>query len=272
MCGIGSFLIVAALKGYDGIGVELEKTFYDDIVGFDQLQDDDSFFSGHVFHIEGVLEKFRRVNQGRHVGEIRVYNHDARLINELLPLKTGAKVICSPPYGNRLEDEKQNFGSKTNMTFAEIRALSSKQYSTDSNNIGNSKIKVISSRPYSRNTEHDESQIDSMKDYDTGHTATTKDDDYRREMRQVYKALYSVLQPGTVVCLVTRNFIHEGQIVYLDLITQELMFSAGFKFLEVKRAVLPDISFFKLIQYQRFHKAKGLPLIDWEEAQFFIKE
>lgn len=291
MCGIGSFLIVAAVKGYDGIGVELEDTFCQDMVGYDTIPlGEDTLFASVPGHVEGQIEKFKRVTKGwDRIGNWRVIQGDARKLQELWGTLC-AKVVCSPPYGNRLRDAGQQFGSdkgrddrKTWKELEEeLEGSYNKQYSLDPNNIGNAKIKVVSSPPYSRTTEHSKSQIDYLPEVKRpGHkgfeyankknVALLKDSAYSKEMLKVYRSLYSVLAPGAYVALITRNFIQKRKVVMLDELTIRLMERAGFGYLETKRAQLPDVSFFKNSNYLKYHKKWGLPLIDWEEISFFKK-
>lgn len=330
MCGIGSFLLVAALRGYNAFGVELEDVFYLDMVGYDSLhsvdENDDLFygFSANQ-HVEGNIERFNKLLGNRkRIGSIRVVQGDARRIDEILQgeeflefvgssfggvgvinsppysrttevgggmaksrtqhYSPNIAVVNSPPYGNRLRDEGQQFGAKDKRTWSELgdEIADNKQYSLNPDNIGNAKIAIVNSPPYSRSTEHDDAQIEAMPEQKkTGHQgfkyegatniALLDVDPYRHEMRKVYLALHRALPSESPVALITRNFVQEGQIVYLDKMTINMMKSAGFQYLFTKRAVLPEISFFKYINWQKMHKEKGLPLITWEEVTFYIK-
>lgn len=330
MCGIGSFLVVSALKGYNAVGIELEDVFVNDFYGYDTREaPEDDLFAGFKGHVQGVYEKFASVTKGmKNIGDIAVIRGDARNIETLLTEQIGdyfsgsekvMTAVCSPPYGSRLWDEGQRFSSKDKRTWSELGANDSerKQYGLDSDNIGNDKIKVVTSPPYSstteiggglaagrqdnysddnigkspikvvtsppysRITEHSKGQINSMKGHDHGHrafqyqdrgnVALLRESAYSREMLKVYKSLFKALGAGSYIALVTRNFIQQGKVVMLDELTIRLMNQAGFRYLETKRAVLPDISMFKYMNYEKYHEEKGLPMIDWEEVTFYTK-
>ena len=301
MCGIGSFLIVAALKGYNTIGIELEKRFYEDMIGaegFIDIDDDEDLFNGvNRGKQPGTISNFHSLTANvPSVGKIQVINGDARFADEIM-YRVGEKfndywegglgVVCSPPYGNRLWDAGQSFGSKSDMTLAELSRLENEtgraQYSNDKDNIGTCRIAVINSPPYSRSTEHSDDQMDGFKDTpvtghrgwlysDRGNIAVLKLGDYDKEMLKVYCALYRTLSVGSPVALITRNFIQQGKVVTLDELTVKLMEEAGFTYQFTRRANLPDISFFKRINWEKMHRPKGLPLITWEEITFYRKE
>jgi len=282
MCGIGSFLIVAALKGYDCIGVELEENFIKDMEGYDSIVDDydDMFFMSKT-HVEGNLEHFRRVTDGLpNVGSIRVFQGDARQLS-MMDFSASA-VLCSPPYGNRLKAARQQIAGRINrdtrIDFSEMYG-SEASYSDDPKNIGNAKIKVLCSPPYNHG-EHSEAKIDSIPDEITGmrvheylNPSNIANIDgsskYNHEMLKVYNSLYTFLAPGAVVALVTRNFIQDKKVVRLDSLTIRLMERAGFMYLETKRANNPEVSFFRQINHNKIFKKYGLPLIDWEEITFY---
>lgn len=269
MCGIASFLRVAALKGYACFGVELEGKF--------------------ISLMRDGLDKFRWLtNDVPGVGEIIIRQGDARELEHLdMPLLANA-IIGSPPYGNRFTDVGQQMGSRSVSTWAEHdkqRAESKySQYSESSKNIGNSKIAIITSPPYSVG-EHSKKKIDSLPKNDgiayTGmkpHTylnpsniAILKDNAYSREMLKVYQSMYKVLNEGSYVCLITKDFIQKKKVVELHAETIRLMEEAGFALLEHKRTRLPEVSFMVRMNWLKHFKKLGLPLIDWEDATFYIK-
>jgi hypothetical protein len=63
---------------------------------------------------------------------------------------------------------------------------------------------------------------------------------YLSAMLAVYRELHAVLNPGGVVCLVTKNPVKAGKIRRLDQDTIQLMEAAGFKLIERKRAMLAE--------------------------------
>lgn len=296
MCGIGSFNIVAALCGYNSVGVEMEGTFYKDMVGYDTLEavGDDDLFGSFESHVEGTIERFLGLTeQIPSVGDILVVQGDARNLGEVLGYtnleleypNTKMQAICSPPYGNRMRDEGQRFGSKDGKVWSDFcsKAEYEYQYSLDEGNIGNAKIQIVCSPPYGRSTEHSEQQINSMDKpgtgfhghkpfkYGRGNIAILQDSRYSREMLKVYRSMYGFLQPGAHTALITRNFIQDFKVVELDELTIKLMKRAGFEYIKTMRARLPELSLFKNINWEKYHKKRGLPKIDWEECTFYVK-
>jgi len=300
MCGIGSFNIVAALSGYNSIGVELEEIFYNDMVGFDTrgAVDEDDLFGSFLTHVEGTIERFLKMTADiPAVGDILIVKGDARdLKGSLLGYEYPSKkqkmeplpelqMICSPPYGNRMRDEGQRFGSKDGKDWSQMEGIEdyNKQYSQDENNIGRDKINIVCSPPYGRSTEHSEQQIESMDKpgsgfhghkpfkYGKGNIAVLADSKYLREMLKVYNSMYEFLKPGAYVALITRNFIQDFKVVELDELTIKLMKRAGFEYIKTMRARLPELSLFKNINWEKYHKDKGLPKIDWEEVTFYVR-
>lgn len=297
MCGIASFLIVGALKGYNGVGIELEEKFYDLMVGFEEhidIDNDNDLFSSYINkqHIEGNVEKFHRLtNTVPSVGDILILNGDARYDTdkaiEALALDGKNKIyaVSSPPYGNRLSDVTQAAAANDGRTWEELEEESDgrRQYSNDPANIGTHRIAIISSPPYSRSTEHDAKQIEALPEEKVGghkgfqyqnrkNIALLKIGPYEIEMLKVYKALYRTVGIGSPVVLLTRNFIQEGKMVLLDVLTEMLMMEAGFSYKFTKRAELPEISMFKYMNWNNHHREKKLPLVTWEEATFYLKE
>ncbi len=316
MCGIGTTLILGALNGYDTVGIELEKKYYDDMLGYDEvMMIDDGLLPPMRSHIEGSIERFRKITADvKAVGKIHVINGDARKADELIEQANSA--VCSPPYGNRFRDVAQQIGEKA-LWGEGFREENRDQYSDSPDNIGNDKIQVISSPPYSSTTEiggskgkyqpeheyseenlalnplrvissppysraneHSKEQLEGYFEErkadpytyeNTKNIALLDESAYTREMRKVYEALYRI--PSLeYVALITRDFIQEGKIVQLFKLTAKLMARAGFYWIDTKRAELPDLSFFKIINHKNFHEAKGLPLITWEEVTFYRRK
>jgi len=236
MCGIASLLIVAALKGYDCIGIELEELYCNDMVGYDvpiTSDDDMDLLIGHIAHVQGNLEAFREATKSmKGIGDIRVYNYDSRqLVNAPFDIQTkNLNVISSPPYMALTEQNED-------------------QASTIDG--------------YTGHKEHF---------YSDNNPATLVGIKYRREMEKVYSQLYKVLQVGAYVCLLTRNCLSDGKLVVLDKMTISSMERSGFTYIETKRATLPDISFLKRHSWLKYFKDQKLPLIDWEECTFYRKD
>ena len=47
------------------------------------------------------------------------------------------------------------------------------------------------------------------------------------------------------------------------------MNQAGFDLIDIWRGRLLQVSLFKRMNYEKFHEAKGLPMIDWEEITIY---
>lgn len=240
MCGIASLLIVAALKGYDGYGVELEELYYNDMVGYDFIDETMPLFGTTTTRIQGNLEAFKYATEEiKGIGNIRVRLGDSRQL-------TAMQTSAGWPMNHEAPEH----------------------------------LAVISSPPYMALTEQTEKQAATISDY-SGHKehhygdnnpATLVGGKYRREMEKIYSQLYKVLQVGAHICLLTRNCLSDGKLVVLDKITIVSMERAGFTYIETKRASLPDISFLKRNNWNKHFKDKKLPLIDWEECMFYVKE
>jgi len=235
MCGIGTFPIVAALRGYNALGTELESRYIRDMIGYDEQLSEDTLFANETAHVEGSIERFLRITEDvKKVGSIRILQCDARelesISRDFFAFRADTHVLCSPPYTSTTEQSKKQAS-----------------YLSD----------------YTGHKEHK---------YSETNIAVLKDSVYDREMRKVYKSLYNVLRPGSYVALVTENFIQAARVVLLDQLTMELMREAGFIYLETKRVQIPEVSFLKRINYNKHHEKKGLPLIDWEDITFYKKE
>ena len=109
---------------------------------------------------------------------------------------------------------------------------------------------------------------------------------YLSAMGKVYAELHTVLKPGGVVCLVTKNPVKKGAIRRLDLDTIRLMEAAGFELIERFRAMLSEdlgeqmaldgsakkikrerMSFFKRLHVRKYPELAVL----WEDILFFRK-
>lgn len=235
MCGIASLLIISALRGYDCLGCELEELYYKDMIGYDipiSEDDDMGLLIGHVAHVQGNLEAFRKATERiKGVGDIQAIHHDSRSLGPPeVPIPANANVISSPPYMALTEQTKEQAATVSE---------------------------------YSGHKEHI---------YSENNPATLVGNKYRREMEKIYTQLYKVLQVGAYVCLLTRNCLSNGRLVVLDKMTISSMERAGFTYIETKRASLPDISFLKRNNWLKHFKNKKLPLIDWEECTFYRKD
>lgn len=234
MAGAASMLVVAGLLGYTGVGIELEKRYVKNLIGYDEPDYSDDTLFGLKGHIEGTVEKYLRMTAVMpKAGIIYIRQGDARvthtLINDETPARHGKRIaiISSPPYGRVSEHDEKKANSVDGA------------------------VKV-----------HKYDHPDNI--------ATLMDNAYSREMLKVYKS-YAAVSRLEYVALFTRDFIQKGKIVYLSTLTVELMDKAGFDLIDIWRARLKAVSLFKKINYAKFHEEKGLPLIDWEEVTIYKK-
>ncbi len=165
-------------------------------------------------------------------------------------------------------------------------------YSVDPSNIGNlpyGKIdQIITSPPYASE------QVDNRKtlndthlshkgfgcafreNYDKNSIANLKygsignmyNDSYLSAMLQVYQQCFAVLKAGGIMCLVTKNYIRNKQIIRLDEDTIKLCETAGFTFKERHQRKLTSQSFWRTIYAQKYPDA---PAIEHEDILVFSK-
>lgn len=179
-------------------------------------------------------EKVRQRPQlGSAMGRCEIVQGDARLA------QTGAytevdSIITSPPYD---EGTGHGRGSKASNEILETKKLylhGVGSYSEDMENIGN-----------------------------------MKGSSYLQAMYQVYQQCYSVLKPGGIMVLITKNFIRDRKLVRLDRDTVKLCRRAGFTFKELYRRKLPAQSFWRIIYKQKYPEA---PEINHEDILVWVKE
>ena len=236
MCGIGTTLILANLKGYASIGNELEYKYYRDMMGYEiEHEFDPSYLFGNSIihaHVDGNIEAFLKKTER--------YFHPIYVINK--------------------DDSK--------LTVDDVGVYSGK-------------LVVITSPPYNRTAEHDQKQVDSMSKNgysggrpagyeDPNNIAMMKDKDYQRAMRKVWGNMANL--NVAYIITVTRDHIDKGRVYYLSRITASLIKYSGYIKVAHVKAKIPYMSIFKRINYENHHKAKGLPLIDYEDVQFFIRK
>ena len=162
-------------------------------------------------------------------------------------------------------------------TFGKISVIQGDARNTDVLIDEYNDLSIVSSPPYGGHTEYSREQIVHNNcivrthNYENdANIASLTDDDYEREMSLVYES-YARIPNLRVVCLVTRDFIRKGAVVYLSALTIELMWKAGFELIEIIRTRLPEKSMFKVINFRNFHEGRGLPMIDWEEITIYKK-
>jgi hypothetical protein len=254
MAGIGTTLIIANLNHFDSIGVELEEVYYKDIIGFTETVEMDML--GQSLSVEnkviGTVENFV-ISTGRLID--RTYNEDHHIFNT----KFGSINIFN---GDSTKPE----------IFNRVKEV-----------VGNKKIVVITSPPYTRISEHDQKQIDSMPENirggfrpagykDPNNIAMMMPYEYREAVSKIYKNLYDL--GVELMVLVTRDFILGGEQFKLGMHNKSCAeFPAPkFELVETLRAKLPLLTFFTRINHEKHHKAKGLQMIDYEDIMIYRRK
>lgn len=235
MCGIGSFLMMGALRGYNTIGVEIEEIFYQDMMGYDRTEEhpDDLFF-GETSHEQGNIDKFYAVTKDvKNIGNIEVYNGDSRGINSFIGKDFADFCVFSPPYTRTAEhSEKQ------------IEALPDK----------------VKGKPFQYKSKYNLA----LMNYKSG--------DFSYYFGKIATQLYFALHVGSHVAIITRDFIEEGSVISMENMMIDLMIHKGFEHIETKIADLPHVSFFKWNNWLKMHRPKLLPLITWEHVTIFKRK
>jgi SAM-dependent methyltransferase len=254
MCGIGTTLIIANLNHFDSIGIELEEVYYKDTIGFTEKVEMDML--GQSLSVEnkviGTVENFV-ISTGRLVDRIDNKNH--HIFNTVF----GSINIFN---GDSTKPE----------VFSNVKEV-----------IKDKKVIVVTSPPYTRISEHDQKQIDAMPEdirggfrpagyKDPNNIAMKQPYEYRMAMSKIYKNLYDL--GVELMVLVTRDFILGGEVFGLAVYNK---FAAEFpapkfELIEKIRAKIPTASFFKRINFEKYHKAKGLPFIDYEDIFFYRRK
>jgi hypothetical protein len=254
MAGIGTTLIIANLNHFDSIGVELEEVYYKDIIGFTETVEMDML--GQALSVEnkviGTIENFV-ISTGRLID--RTYNEDHHIFNT----KFGSINIFN---GDSTKPE----------IFNRVKEV-----------VGNKKIVVVNSPPYTRISEHDQKQIDSLPAEIRGsfrpagyknpeNIAMKMPYEYRVAMEKIYHNLYNL--GVELMVLVTRDFILNGEIFRLCMYNKSCAeFPAPkFELIEQIKAKIPSISMFKRINHEKHHKDKGLPMINWEDICIYKRK
>ena len=101
-----------------------------------------------------------------------------------------------------------------------------------------------------------------------GQIGNLKAESYLSAMLQVYRQCHSVLRPGGLLILVTKNFIRNKKEVRLDEDTMKLCDQAGFQFVERHYRKLSAQSFWRVIYRQKYPDA---PVLDKEDIMIFLK-
>ena len=252
MAGIGTTLILSNINKFDCIGVELEKVYFKDMIGFIKEETIDMFGTPILIKqkMVGTVENYLQVT-GR---------------GKQVDITTEDTVFYKTKFGD-----------------IEIKNRDSTKWETFQNFKPEKKLIVITSPPYTRISEHDQKQIDAMPEdirggfrpagyKDPNNIAMMMPYEYRASMTKVYKNLYDL--GVELMVLVTRDFILGGEVFKLSMHNKSCAEfpSPKFELVEKIRAKIPTISFFKQINYTKHHKDKGLPLVNWEDIFIYKRK
>jgi hypothetical protein len=253
MCGIGTTLILSNINKFDCIGVELEEVYYKDMIGFVKEEVIDMF---------GVQTPVKKKVMGTIENYLKV---------------TGRGLSWS--------SLDKSITYNTHFGKVEIHNNDSTSSFYKNGLLGNidKKIVVITSPPYTRISEHDQKQIDSMPAdirggfrpagyKDPNNIAMMMPFEYREAMSKIYKNLYNL--GVELMVLVTRDFILEGEQFKLGMHNKSCAeFPAPkFELVETLKAKLPMLTFFTRVNHEKHHKAKGLQMIDYEDIMIYKRK
>ena len=170
---------------------------------------------------------------GCQMGECQIIQGDARNLGNVLV----DHAIFSPPYEN-VDKIGREYGGIVAREVAK----------------GNTKGNLGQAQIYSR---------------DGGNIGNLKAESYLSAMLQVYQQCHSVLRPGGLLILITKNFIRNKKEVRLDEDTMKLCDQAGFQFVERHYRKLPAQSFWRVIYRQKYPDA---PVLDKEDILVFVRK
>jgi len=257
MAGLGTTLILANINKFDCIGVELEEVYFKDMIGFVKEEVIDMFGVPTPVKqkVAGTVENYLQVT-GRFEALF-----DVEVDHKMYITKFGRIIIHN--------------NDSTNKYFYDNLEMQLSGFSK--------KIIVVTSPPYTRISEHDQKQIDAMPEdirdgfrpagYKNPYNIAMKQPyEYGVAMTKIYKNLYNL--GVELVVLVTRDFILCGEVFKLGMRNKSCAeFPAPkFELVEHIKAKIPIISFFKRINFEKHHKAKGLPMIDWEDVMIYTRK
>ncbi len=178
-------------------------------------------------------------------------------------------VITSPPYAESLQSRG---GTQNNSET--MKGNKPHPYSKDPTNIGNMKYfdSVITSPPYSGTLSRhsggeqgkwNKSGIAKKKNLPANYSqndgnignlpinSTAKKQTYLEAMSVVYSEVWKVLKPGGCAVIVVKSFTSNKQNIDLPYQTWTLMERVGFQLEDLIKFRLPNLSFWRVLQYRR---------------------
>ena len=202
-----------------------------------------------------------------------------------LPYGSIDSVITSPPYEGSVSDNKESpLAGGNEAKYGRWKDGTAKKISYTQHSEPSKIDSIVTSPPYEATIKRgDESPSASGEDRPTykerleqprvysnerDNIGNLKAESYLSAMLQVYRQCHSVLRPGGLLILVTKNFIRNKKEVRLDEDTMKLCDQAGFQFVERHYRKLSAQSFWRVIYAQRYPSA---PQLKYEDILVFVK-
>ena len=187
------------------------------------------------------------------------------------------KIITSPPFGGKVQHKTNYLGKQ--------KRESGFEYSDNPENIGNMPHgqidKVITSPPYEEGIGHggrkERDIIEKKRLHLHGKDSYSKSKinigfltgkTYLGEMLRVYRECLKILKPGSLMILITKDFIRNKKRVTLGEDTLKLCQAAGFTFREIYHRKIEHPSFWRVLYQQKHPEVEK---IDSEDILVFQK-
>ena len=237
--------------------------------------------------------EWRAMNHGRIDGRTTkgVHKHPTDGYGEAngqignLPYGDIDSIITSPPYEGSVTDNKESpLAGGNEAKYGRWKDGTAKKISYTQHSEPSKIDSIITSPPYEATIKRgDESPSASGEDRPTykerleqprvysnerDNIGNLKAESYLSAMLQVYRQCHSVLRPGGLLILVTKNFIRNKKEVRLDEDTMKLCDQAGFQFVERHYRKLSAQSFWRVIYAQHYPSA---PQLKYEDILVFVK-
>jgi len=170
-------------------------------------------------------------------------------------------VVISPPYGNRLSDEAVQDGDEARISYRQ--AINSIVTSPPFE-------RTISSKSGGSVNPQEKRSLKLMREYsdDSNNIGNLKGETYLEAMLQVYRECHEVLNSSGIMILITKNFIRNKQVIRLDLDTIKLCEAAGFRLSDHWYFKLPTRSFWRILYRRKYPDVPKLNMrISWSSRR-----
>lgn len=269
--GIGMTGVIGARLGYKVTVIELEKFFYQCIVGhyctpddpcpgcqLEQEQAQLSLFAPYKHYYPGNLDILERHRQRMsYTGKLYAIQGDSREMVKLLRqyqlnLWQPDAIITSPPYADSVRGVGQGTGAR------------------------------FDHATHNAETAVNNSSFNGYGD-EAGQIGKLKGKEYLKAVDQIYQQCYQALPPGRPLVVVIKSVIRNKKIIDLPGQTINLLLSIGFEVPEMAKAMVMDQEYqpalIEGVQYRpkthetiwrRTSRKNGLP-IDYEAVIFAVR-